>query len=115
MGRYSGSVGVITSIESPAGSGIWIESPTEYEVFGDILTNNQYANPGENANPDVRMNYRLSLIPWTYDLNALLSIRYATYAGKRWSVTTVEVAFPRITIGLGEVYNGPTPVVAPTP
>jgi hypothetical protein len=43
------------------------------------------------------------------------AIRYVEWAGVLWTVSMVEVQSPRLLLRLGEVYNGPTPAVAPTP
>lgn len=41
------------------------------------------------------------------------NLRYVLYAGVRWSISTVTHEPPRMTIFIGEVYNGPTPGGAP--
>ena len=38
-------------------------------------------------------------------------MKYLTMGGVRWIITNVEVAYPRLILTVGEVYNGPTPEI----
>lgn len=37
------------------------------------------------------------------------NIRYITWKGERWQISTIVDEYPNIVIYIGEVYNGPTP------
>lgn len=114
MAKFFGKVGFITSKEEPAGSGIWIEEPTEYQAYGDVLLDNVTQQVSENLNDDLRLNNRLSIVSDPYITRNVHAIRYVTWVGGYWAVRTVEVRAPRLILNLGGVYNGRT-VPAPDP
>jgi hypothetical protein len=43
------------------------------------------------------------------------TMKYITYEGVRWCISSIQVQRPRLIISLGGVYNGPTPTIAPAP
>ena len=58
---------------------------------------------------------QLAIVADAYANDHFFAIRYVEWAGVLWTISSVEVQSPRLLLRLGEVYNGPTPAVAPTP
>lgn len=73
---------------------------------GDILRNNQRWNSSQHQNDDLNMSHRISIVSDVYLNENLSSIKYVTYMGSKWKVSSLEVQYPRVIIELGGVYNG---------
>lgn len=109
MAKFYDKVGYGVSVESPAGSGIWVDEITEYSYFGDVIRNTRKLDNGESLNNDITVNNSISIVADQYAIEHFFLIKYVRWAGVLWTVTNVEVRSPRLILSLGSVYNGPTP------
>ena len=107
MARYSGVVGYGTTVENPAGSGVWVAVITERSYFGEVVRNTRRLDGSEKVNADISVGNSISIVADAYALQNLLAIRYVSWLGSLWTVDSVEVERPRLLLRLGGVYNGP--------
>lgn len=108
MTKFYGNIGYVDSVETPAGSGIWVEVPVEYPYAGDVVYDNSSRAENEYLNDGLRINNRISVLVDAYASRNVHNIRYVYWMGSYWVVSTVEVKPPRLLLNLGKVYNGPT-------
>jgi hypothetical protein len=113
MARFFGRIGYGEPTEKSPG--VWVDDIVEREYFGDVIRNTRNLREGENLNPDLSVQNSISIVADAYANEHFFAIRYVEWAGTLWTVSTVEVQSPRLLLRLGEVYNGPTPAVTPTP
>lgn len=113
MARFYGRIGYGAPVESTPG--VWVDDITERSYYGDVIRNTRNLREGENLNPDLSVQNSISIVADAYANEHFFAIRYVEWAGALWTVTSVEVQSPRLLLRLGEVYNGPTPTVTPTP
>ena len=113
MARFHGRIGYGESVETAPG--VWVDNIIEHSYFGDVVRNTRELNEGENLNPDLSVQNSISIVADAYAFDHFFAIRYVEWAGALWRVSSVEVQRPRLLLRLGEVYNGPTPAVTPTP
>ena len=113
MARFFGRVGYGGTVES--GPGVWVDDIVERSYFGDVIRNARNLREGENLNVDLSVQNSISIVADAYANDHFFAIRYVEWAGALWTVSSVEVQSPRLLLRLGEVYNGPTPAVTPTP
>ncbi len=106
--KFHGKVGYGESVETPPGSGVWIDEITEETYYGDVIRNTRRMSEGENLNSDLSVNNSISIVADQFANEHFHAIRYIQWAGTNWTVTDVEVQRPRLIFRLGEVYNGPT-------
>lgn len=109
MARFFGEVGYGDSIETPSDSGVWIDTITEAQYYGDVIRNTRKMEPGESLNDDVNVGNSISIVADVFAIEHFFKIKYVRWAGVLWTVTNVEVRTPRLILSLGSVYNGPTP------
>lgn len=109
MARFCGEVGYGETVETPPDSGVWKDIIVERKMFGDIVRNTRQLREGEYLNNDLTVSNSISIVADAYATQHFFAIRYVKWAGVRWTVTNVEVLFPRLILSLGSVYNGPTP------
>lgn len=113
MTRFFGRIGYGETVETSPG--VWVDDIVEYSYYGDVIRNSRNLREGENLNVDLSVQNSISIIADAYANEHFFAIRYVEWAGTLWTVSSVEVQSPRLLLILGEVYNGPTPAVAPTP
>lgn len=111
MAKYHGRVGFGISTETAPG--VWTDVMLEYSYFGNILQNRRLLQQGENLNKNLTVGNSISIVGDAYSREHFFAIKYAEWAGRLWTVTDVIVERPRLTLQLGEVYNGPTPAGTP--
>ena len=106
--RFFGEVGYGETSEDPAGSGVWVDSITEVQYYGDVIRNTRQLKEGEKVNDDLSVNNSISIIADDYAVAHFFKIKYVRWEGVLWTVTSVEVKSPRLILSLGGVHNGST-------
>lgn len=104
--KFSGIIGFWTNdvVTTP---GVYRPGIIEKKYTGDVLKNIRRFQSVENQqNDDLKLNNRLSIISDLYMQKNWSSIKYVVWNGVKWSVTAVDVNYPRIILDLGGVYNG---------
>ena len=113
MAKFFGRIGYGNPVETLPG--VYVDEIVEYSYYGDVVRNARNLREGENLNHDLSVQNSISIVADAYANEHFFAIRYVEWAGTLWTVSEVEVQSPRLLLRLGEVYNGPTPAVAPTP
>lgn len=104
--KYYGKVGYVESRDN--GNDIWEDVVTERFLYGDVVSDTRRTELNDRVIPDYHINAQFSLVADTYCYDHLEFLRYVTYRGVKWEVTSVvPMNFPRITVTVGKVYNGP--------
>jgi hypothetical protein len=109
MARFFDAVGYGESVETPAGSGVWMDVITETSYSGDVIRDTRKLEAGEGLNDDIAVVNSISIVADDYAIKHFFKIKYVRWAGTLWTVKSVEVKSPRLILSLGSVYNGPTP------
>lgn len=103
MNKFYGKIGFIETKETTPG--VWREVVTERNYYGDILKNNMRWSNGSSQNDDLNINNQISIISDPYAINNFHSMRYIEFMGALWKINSVDVAFPRLVLSIGGVYN----------
>lgn len=104
MAKYYGSVGYEDTVEND--SGIFKETITEREYYGDVIRNNRRLENSGEINDSINVNNQISIVADPYATQNFWKIRYATFMGQKWKVKEVTPEFPRLILTLGGLYNG---------
>jgi hypothetical protein len=107
MARFYGKVGYGQTADQ--GTGVHKLVITERFYSGDVVRNMRRSVEGEKINDDLATSTSISIVSDEYSNEHFFAIRYVEWAGTLWKVTTVNQESPRLILGLGGVYNGPTP------
>ena len=113
MAKFFGAIGYAESKETAPGSGVYVDVITEHNYCGDVLKNMSRTREGDKVNDDFVVDNRLSIVSDMFAYNNIQSMRYVTWLGARWKITSVEVQRPRLLLNIGGVYNGPIPIPDP--
>lgn len=103
--RFYGAIGYGETVETAPG--VYADTITEKQYFGDVVRNTRQLKEGEGLNNDLSVGNSISIVADAYANNNFMNIRYIQWSGELWTVSNVEVQPPRLLLRLGEVYNGP--------
>lgn len=104
MAKYYGEIGY--GVPTETAPGVWKNVWVKRNYYGDVLNNTRNLREQAKVNDDIMVSNRISVIADPYANNNFQYIKYATFMGAKWKVTTVDVQFPRLILTLGGVFNG---------
>jgi hypothetical protein len=106
--KFHGAVGYATDEETSPG--VWQEIITERSYFGDVnRAARRLETPLLTLNQNVALENSISIVADAFALNNFETMRYVTWNGKRWIITSVEIERPRLVLTIGGLWNGDTP------
>ena len=103
MPRYYGNIGFQEQVETAPG--VWREKIVERQYRGEITRNQLRWNSGSEMNDDLRIDNAISIVFDPYLEKHISSIRYVTWMGSKWKVTSLSIQRPRVVLQLGGLYN----------
>lgn len=89
--------------------GVFSELVEEFPCTGYVLRDSSRYDTPSKINDDLIVGNQLSVLADPYAYENFHSIRWIDWMGSRWKVTSVEVNYPRLILGLGGLYNGVQP------
>ena len=104
MAKWYGAIGYAETKETKPG--VWEEQITERKYFGDLIRNNRRLQGSQNLNDDITISNQISILSDPYAVQHFHTMRYAELFGTKWTVSSVDVQYPRLILELGGVYNG---------
>jgi hypothetical protein len=104
MAKFFGKIGFATLTETTPG--VWEEVITERDYYGEVIRNNRRLQGAQQLNDDISLSNEFSILADPFAVENFHSMRYLTYMGTKWKVTTVDVQYPRLTLSVGGIYNG---------
>lgn len=87
---------------------VWQETTTERLYSANVLKSSTKWFGSEHLNDNITISNRLSILADPFAYENYQAIRYCTWNGAKWKVNSVEVAYPRLILELGGVYNEQT-------
>lgn len=102
--KYCGKIGFAMGDKESA-PGVWTEQITERTYYGDLIRNSRRLQSSGNIIDNIQITNQISIVADPFAYENFHAIRYATYMGTKWKVTSVDVQRPRLTLDLGEVYH----------
>lgn len=103
MNKFFGTIGFVKTEETSPG--IWKAVTTEHGYCGDMFRNIERNGSDNKVNTDVALNNQISIIADIYTLDNLQFIKFVRFLGTAWTVSSVEVQYPRLILNIGEIYQ----------
>lgn len=104
MAKWVGKVGYAVTEETEPG--IWEETITDREYYGDVMSNRFKRQNSGDVNDDINISQIISIVADPFAYQHCSKIIYVEYMGSKWKVSDVEPIFPRLQLTIGGVYNG---------
>lgn len=103
MEKFYGPIGFAETIEtSPS---VWEEQIVEHNYYGDWIRNSRRINNNNQVNSNITISNELSIVSDPYANSNFHSMRYVSFMGTKWKVTSVSVQYPRLILTIGDIYN----------
>lgn len=102
--KFSGPIGF--AVTNEVRPGVYQDEVVERNYKGDVLSRVSRWQPSENANDDLNVTNRISIVGNQYAFEHFHSIKYVVWMGACWKVNSITVEPPRLILEIGGVYNG---------
>ena len=110
MAKYYGALGFVRTYEQMIDdepTGKFRTETIERNYYGDILRNNRnWVESSEKVNEDITISNQFSILVDTFAMENFTYLKYITYFGKKWLISSADIQYPRIILTTGGVYNG---------
>lgn len=105
--KFSGKVGFWKK-DVEIKPGVYKPGIVEKSYVGDVLNHSRRFQSTENQqNENLKLTSRLSILSDLYMQQNWGSIKYVSWNGVNWVVSSVDISsYPRVILELGGVYNG---------
>lgn len=104
MAKWYGKIGFAETVEVERG--VYENQITERSYYGDLVSNHWKRQNSGYVNDDINVRNSISIVADPYAMNHCSTITYVEFMDSRWKVTDVEVAYPRLILNVGGVWNG---------
>lgn len=104
MAKWFGKIGFEEQVESAPG--VWTPNIIERDYYGDVIRNTRRLRTADQVNDDITISNEISIVADPYAMNSFHSMKWVEWMGAKWKAVSVDVQYPRLTISLGEVWNG---------
>lgn len=103
MAKFFGKVGyAITTETAPS---VWEELIDEREYYGDVLQFSKRYQGAQQVNDNIEINNRISILADPFAFENFLFMRYVTWHGHKWKISSVDLEYPRLVLTIGGVYT----------
>lgn len=103
MGRFSGKIGFVKSVETEPD--VWQMKCTERTYFGDVLARKVRFENGDSVLNDLALRNDISIIANQFAVENLGYMRYIIIADIKWSIISATLEYPRIVLSIGGMYH----------
>lgn len=104
MDRFHGFIGY--GIQKETTPSVYQDTIIEREVYGEFKRNYARITNQGNVNNDIALSSVISVVTNAYFMDNYQNIRYIKFHNQYWTVSNIELKYPRAELSLGGVYNG---------
>ena len=106
MAKFYGVIGYAETVETRPD--VWEEQIVERTYCGDLIRNTRRLDGSAQVNENLTIGNEISIVSDPYADQNFHAMRYVSFMGAKWKLTTVEVKPPRLILSTGGIWNGPT-------
>ena len=103
MPKCSGVIGYALVGETQPG--VWTEDITDKKYYGDIVRDNRKIVDQTQINDRVVISNNISVVSNKFMLENMAFMRYISFMGSKWNISSVDIKPPRFIITIGGLYN----------
>lgn len=104
MAKFFGPIGYAETKETRPG--VHQDVITERYYRGDVIRNTRRLQSSDKVNDDIEITNEISIVADPFANGNFHAMRYVGFMGAKWKITNVEVAYPRLILTIGGVWNG---------
>lgn len=106
MSKWFGKIGYTVTGETEPG--LWEETTIEREYFGDMTSDHRKRQSSGEINTNVNLANVISIIADPFAYKNCSNMAYIEAMGTKWTISDIEVQYPRLILTIGGVYHGDT-------
>ena len=103
MAKFFGKIAY--SMTKETAPGVWTPIETIREYYGDINRNSRNWNNSESINDNLQLSNEISIVADNFAYENFNAIKWVEWSGAKWRINGVDIAYPRLILRLGGVYN----------
>ena len=103
MAKWFGKMGYVVTEETEPG--VWEETVTEREYFGDMTSDRRKRQNSGEVNDDINLSNVISIVADPFAYQNCSNMAYVEIMGSKWKISDVEVQRPRLILTVGGVYK----------
>lgn len=103
MAKWFGKIGYVVTEETEPG--VWEETVTEREYFGDMTSDRRKRQNSGEVNDDIILSNVISIVADPFAYQNCSNMAYVEIMGSKWKISDVEVQRPRLILTVGGVYK----------
>lgn len=104
MAKFCGVIGFASDEETSPD--VYDERISERIYYGDIVRSDAKWERSDHLNDNFNIQNNISILADSFALKHTHLMRYVSYLGTRWKISSINVQHPRIILSIGGVYNG---------
>lgn len=104
MSKCSGVIGYALAVETQPG--VWTTSITEKNYYGEVVKDNRRVVDQAQINNGLNISNNISVVSNKFMLSNMAFMKYVTFMGSKWNISSVDVKPPRLILTIGGLYNG---------
>lgn len=104
MAKFCGLIGYQITVEIEPG--VYEEQFVVNQYYGDVIRNSRRLQDTTNKNSNVTISNQISIIADPFANSHFHEMRYIEWMGVRWTISNIEVQYPRMILTIGDIYNG---------
>lgn len=104
MAKFFGEIGFSSTVETSPG--VFTDTIQTREYCGDFERQGRRWENGESINDDLIINNYISILSDDFAYNNIGNMKWVKIGDAKWKIQSVEIAYPRIKLTLGGVWNG---------
>ena len=104
MAKYYGKIGYYDYTETAPG--VHTKIITERSYKGDLIRNTKKFQNSGYVNDNISISNQISIVADPYAFKNFHKIQYVEWMGNKWTVSDIEVQYPRLVLSIGGIYNG---------
>lgn len=106
--KFAGMLGFVKTVQNPNDDSLYTTETTEKKVYGEVLRDMRNNEKNTQVNDNFTISNQFSIVANNFCYHNFQYIKYLTYLGVKWRVTSVETLHrPRLIISVNGVYNDP--------
>ena len=106
--KFHGKIGFWVG-DAETSPGVWEPQIVEKKYTGDILRNRRnFQQSSDQINNNLTISNQFSILSDLYLRENLDSVQYLEWNGAKWSISNIDIDYPRINLTVGGVYHGET-------
>lgn len=104
MAKFYGKIGFIETVQTAPG--VYMEKAIEKSYKGDVVKSYfRWERSSDSINDNFTVNNTIIILADKFAIEHSPRIRYVEWMGSYWSVTSISMDRPRLTLELGGVYE----------